>query len=256
MNMATYLDIIVFTLLGSAISLIGGLLLISRKKSAQLLAAYATPFAAGGLLAAVFFDLLPEGIHESTAEVVLAASLVGLLAFFFLERFLRWFHHHHDEDQDDRGATSRPMIIAGNTLHNALDGVAIAAAFLVSVPIGIVTTMAVAVHEIPREIGDFGLLLARGMSRKGTVVVHVISSLATTLVALITFWLGGSNNLPIGILLGISAGFMLYIATSDIIPSIHHDVRDDQIFDVRPFLLLLGVIVVGIGIAAAKHFGA
>jgi len=254
--MATYFDVLVFTLLGSIVSLIGGLLLISSKKTAQLLAAYATPFAAGGLLAAVFFDLLPEGIHQSTAETVLAASLVGLLIFFFLERFLRWFHHHHDEKQDDRGATSRPMIIAGNTLHNALDGVAIAAAFLVSVPIGIVTTLAVAAHEIPREIGDFGLLLARGMSRKGTVIVHIVSSLATTVVALITFGLGGSNNLPIGVLLGLSAGFMLYIATSDIIPSIHHDVRDDQIFDIRPFLLLLGVVVVGIGIAVAKHFGA
>jgi zinc and cadmium transporter len=256
MNMATYLDVFIFTVIGSLVSLIGGLLLISRKKTAKLLASYATPFAAGGLLAAVFFDLLPEGIHQSTPEIVLASALAGLLAFFFLERFLRWFHHHHDEDDDDRGATSRPLIIVGNTLHNALDGVAIAAAFLVSVPIGIITTLAVAAHEIPREIGDFGLLLARGMSRKGTIIVHIVSSLATTVVALITFGLGGSNNLPIGVLLGVSAGFMLYIATSDIIPSIHHDVRDDQIFDLRPFLLLLGVIVVGLGIMAAKHYGA
>lgn len=254
--MTTYLDVIIFTVLGSVVSLIGGLLLISHKKTAQLLAAYATPFAAGGLLAAVFLDLLPEGINESSAEHVLTAALIGLLAFFFLERFLRWFHHHHDEAHDDRGATSRPLIIAGNTLHNALDGVAIAAAFLVSVPIGIVTTIAVAAHEIPREIGDFGLLLARGMSKRGTVLVHVVSSFATTIVAIITFWLGGSNGLPIGFLLGLSAGFMLYIATSDIIPAIHHDVADDQIFDIRPILLLLGVIIVGLGIAAARHFGA
>lgn len=254
--MATYFDVFFFTILGSVISLIGGLLLISNKKTANALASYATPFAAGALLSAVFFDLLPEGINQSTVETVLTSALVGLLGFFFLERFLRWFHHHHDEAHEDRSATSRPLIIIGNTLHNALDGVVIAAAFLVSVPIGIITTIAVAAHEIPREIGDFGLLLARGMSRKGVIIVHIISSLATTIVALFVFALGGSERLPVGILLGISAGFMLYIATSDIIPSIHHDVRDDHIFDIRPILLLLGVIVVGLGIAAAKHFGA
>ena len=253
--MATYLDVIIFTLLGSIISLIGGILLISRKSTAKNLAKFATPFAAGGLLAAVFFDLLPEALDEETASKVMISCVIGLLGFFYLERFLRWFHHHHDE-QEDRGAVSRPLIIAGNTLHNALDGVAIAAAFLVSVPIGIVTTLAVAAHEIPREIGDFGLLLSRGMSRKGVVIVHLVSSLATTVVALITFAIGGSEQIPIGVLLGLSAGFMLYIAASDIIPSIHHDVKDNDLFDIRPLLVLVGVIVVGAGIAFAKQFGA
>ncbi|MFO0882073.1 MAG: ZIP family metal transporter [Candidatus Saccharimonadales bacterium] len=252
--MATYFDVFLFTILGSVISLIGGILLMSHKKTARNLAKYATPFAAGGLLAAVFFDLLPEALDEASATKVMISCVVGLLGFFYLERFLRWFHHHHD-DHEDRGAVSRPLIIAGNTLHNALDGVAIAAAFLVSVPIGIVTTLAVAAHEIPREIGDFGLLLSRGMSRSGVVTVHIVSSLATTVVALITFGLGGSQNIPIGVLLGLSSGFMLYIAASDIIPSIHHDVKDNELFDIRPLLVLVGVIVVGAGIAFAKQFG-
>ena len=247
--------VIVFSLIGGLISLIGGVLLLSRKKSAQTLAKYATPFAAGALLAAVFLDLLPEGIAESTAETVLTAALVGLLVFFFFERFLRWFHHHHEhEGTDAANESTKSLIILGDTLHNALDGVVIASAFLVSVPVGIVTTIAVAAHEIPQEIGDFGLLLSKGMRRRNVLLANIASALATTVFAVITFALGSADKLPIGALLGLSAGFLLYIAASDIIPSIHENVKNDKIFDIRPILLLVGVVVVGIFIQVAGSF--
>lgn len=247
--------VIIFSLIGGLFSLIGGVMLLSSKKSAQTLAKYATPFAAGALLAAVFLDLLPEGIAESEADTVLTAALAGLLLFFFFERFLRWFHHHHEhEGTDAANQSSKSLIILGDTLHNALDGVAIASAFLVSVPVGIVTTIAVAAHEIPQEIGDFGLLLAKGMSRKNVLLANAASALATTVFAIITYWLGSADKLPIGALLGLSAGFLLYIAASDIIPSIHEQVKNDKIFDIRPILLLVGVIVVGIFIQVAGNF--
>lgn len=247
--------VIIFSLIGGLFSLIGGALLLSRKKFAEKLAKYATPFAAGALLAAVFLDLLPEGIAESTAESVLTAALIGMLIFFFFERFLRWFHHHHEhKGLDPANESSKSLIILGDTMHNALDGVAIAAAFLVSVPVGIVTTIAVAAHEIPQEIGDFGLLLAKGMSRKNVLLANAASALATTVFAVITYALGSSDKLPIGALLGISAGFLLYIAASDIIPSIHEEVSNDKIFDIRPILLLVGVLVVGIFIQVAGSF--
>ncbi len=247
--------VIIFSLIGGLFSLIGGVMLLSRKRTAQALAKYATPFAAGALLAAVFLDLLPEGIAESTSQAVLTASLIGLLVFFYFERFLRWFHHHHEhEGVDAANESSKSLIILGDTLHNALDGVVIASAFLVSVPVGIVTTIAVAAHEIPQEIGDFGLLLAKGMSRKNVLLANVASALATTVFAVITYALGSADKLPVGALLGLSAGFLLYIAASDIIPSIHEEVKNDKIFDIRPILLLVGVIVVGAFIQIAGSF--
>mgnify|MGYP000921220242 CR=1 FL=1 len=247
--------VIIFSLIGGLFSLIGGILLLSRKNSAKTLAKYATPFAAGALLAAVFLDLLPEGIAEDNATTVLTAALIGLLLFFYFERFLRWFHHHHEHHgKDVANESSKSLIILGDTLHNALDGVAIASAFLISVPAGIVTTIAVAAHEIPQEIGDFGLLLAKGMSRKNVLLANAASALATTVLAVITYWLGSADKLPIGALLGLSAGFLLYIAASDIIPSIHEEVRNDKIFDIRPILLLVGVVAVGLFIQIAGNF--
>ncbi|MGI9027959.1 MAG: ZIP family metal transporter [Candidatus Saccharimonadales bacterium] len=242
--MNDYILLIFFALIGGVFSLIGGIILLSRKNSMNSLVTYATPFAAGALLAAVFLDLLPEGIAEGNANTVLLATLIGILLFFIAERFLRWFHHHHDDDAKTDPSVS--LIIAGDTIHNALDGVAIAAAFLVSVPTGIVTTMAVAAHEIPQEIGDFGLLLAKGVSRKKVLIVNILSALATVVAAVITYALGSADDLPLGVLLGLSAGFLLYIALSDIIPTIHAKTDASKLIQVQTVLLLVGVIVVGL----------
>jgi zinc and cadmium transporter len=250
--MATYLDVFFFSLIGGVFSLIGGILLLKNEKTAQNLAKYATPFAAGALLSAVFLDLLKEGVEQAEPYTVMMSALIGVLIFFFAERFLHWFHHHHQHGGHGDPTTS--LVIVGDTLHNALDGVAIAAAFLVSVPAGIVTTLAVAAHEIPQEIGDFGLLLHKGMSRRNVLLVNVLSAIATTVMALLTFSLGASHDLPIGVLLGLSAGFLLYIATSDIIPEIHEHTSKKHFWDIQPLLLVLGVIVVGLCISAAHRF--
>ncbi|MDZ7744858.1 MAG: ZIP family metal transporter [Candidatus Saccharibacteria bacterium] len=250
--MATYWHIIFFSLIGGIFSLIGGILLLKSKKSADKLAFYATPFAAGALLAAVFLDLLKEGIHEGEGDTVMLAALSGVLLFFLAERFLRWFHHHHSHEEEE--TANKSLIIVGDTMHNALDGVAITAGFLISVPTGIVTTIAVAAHEIPQEIGDFGLLLKKGMRRRNVLIVNVLSALATTAAAVLTFALGSEEVLPIGILLGLSAGFLLYIATSDIIPSIHAHAAKKKLLDVQPLLLLFGVLVVGLIINIAHDY--
>lgn len=247
------LEVIIFSLLGGVVSLIGGILLLSRESLAHKMAIYATPFAAGALLAAVFLDLLPEGLHESSSETVLYSALAGILLFFFAERFLRWFHHHEQHEEPERNAT-RSLIIAGDALHNALDGVTIAAAFLISVPTGIVTTLAVAAHEIPQEIGDFGLLLSKGMSRKKVLLVNVATALTTTILAVITYAIGSSEQLPVGVLLGLSAGLLLYIALSDVIPSIHEHSAKHSFWNIQPFLLVIGVVVVGLAIQLSHNY--
>lgn len=248
--MANYGIVIFYSLIGGVFSLIGGILLLSHKNLAKVLAEYATPFAAGALLAAVFLDLLKDGLEEASVNTVLVSTLIGIVLFFFAERFLHWFHHHHQHDKSDPAVS---LIIVGDTIHNALDGVAIAAAFLISVPTGIITTIAVAAHEIPQEIGDFGLLLSKGLSRAKVLWVNIASALATTIMAVITFALGSENHLPIGALIGISAGFLLYIALSDVIPEIHERSTNNRLFEWQPVLLVAGVVVVAISIQIAHH---
>jgi len=248
--MATLAQVILFAFLGGVISLVGGLLLLSNKKLAKALEAYGMPFAAGALLAAVFLDLLTDGIEEAPAGTVLTATMVGIFIFFFAERFLRWFHHHHQHGSPDPSVS---LIVAGDTIHNALDGIAIAAAFLVSVPTGIVTTIAVAAHEIPQEIGDFGLLLSKGVKRSKVLLINVVSALATVVTAIITFQLGSNTELPLGVLLGVSAGFLLYIALSDIIPTIHEKSTNKRLFELQPFLMILGAALVALAIQIAHH---
>ncbi|HMS23893.1 MAG TPA: ZIP family metal transporter [Candidatus Saccharibacteria bacterium] len=251
--MANLGQVIIFSLLGGVVSLIGGILLLSSRKTAEKLAVYATPFAGGALLAAVFLDLLKEGVESSPIETVMIATLSGILIFFIAEGFLHWFHHHH-EHSDKQNDPKISLIVAGDLLHNALDGVAIAASFLISVPTGVITTMAVAAHEIPQEIGDFGLLLSKGMRRRNVLLVNLISALATVLFAVLTFMLGSEDKLPLGALLGLSAGFLLYIAMSDVIPTIHNNKERKNRFTVQALLLLLGVLFVGLSIEIAHKY--
>jgi zinc and cadmium transporter len=253
MNSSVYLYVLFFSLIGGVFSLLGGVLLLYKKVKSKNLSRVATPFAAGALLAAVFLDLLPEGIHESGPNSVLVAALVGVLGFFVFERSTHWFHHHHDE-KDSRGKNV-PLIIIGDTLHNALDGVAIAAGFLVSVPTGIVTTIAVAAHEIPQEIGDFALLLSRGVKPRQVLKINVLSSIATTVAALITLLVGSLESIPTGVLLGLSSGFLLYIAASDLIPTIHeHSKPKKQFIDRSILYLCLGLLIVGISGKIAHQY--
>lgn len=236
------LNVIFYSLVGGIVSLIGGILLLRKKSLAEVLAKYATPFAAGVLLATAFGDLLPESLEKTEEnKAVMLAALGGILGFFMLERFLRWFHHHHEHEGKEKASSS--LIIIGDTLHNALDGIAIGAAFLIDTPTGIITTAAVATHEIPQEIGDFSLLLKNGMKKSTVLLANLMSALATTATAMIVFQIGDSKDFPLPALLAITAGFFIYIATSDIIPEIHEKLKDNSV-DFRPWLLLLGVGII------------
>lgn len=243
--MASLGQVIFLSLIGGLFSLAGGIYLLASKKRAAALAVYATPFAAGALLAAAFIDLLPEAVDNNNPRLVLLFTLVGILGFFLLEKFIHWFHHHHEqEDNDAKSDETIPLIIVGDTLHNFIDGIVIAAGLLVNVETGIIVTVAVAVHEIPQEIGDFGLLLSKGMRRRNVLLVNIFSALSTTVAAVIFFQLGQTTTNNLGILLGLIAGFFIYIATSDIIPTLHKT-KDKRLAATQTFLLILGVVLVG-----------
>jgi zinc and cadmium transporter len=214
--------VIICSLIGGLFSLAGGIILITRQRTPGFID-HVTSFAAGALLAAAFADLLPEALETGDAEQVMVFTLIGLLAFFVLESSVRWFHHHHARATCQHTDPVVPMIIVGDTVHNALDGVAIAAGFLVSPLSGIIVTLAVAIHEIPQEIGDFGLLLKKGVKRHKIIWINIFSALATTASAIIFYTLGQATEISLAPVLGLVAGFFIYIAVSDIIPSIHGD---------------------------------
>lgn len=250
--MANYGHVLLFSLIGGVFSLLGGLLLLSNKRSASQLSKYSTPFAAGTLLAAAFFDLLPEAIELTVKGSATRWVLGGILAFFLIEHFLRWFHHHH-EDKEDAKHTTAPLVIIGDSIHNFIDGIAIGAAFLVNVPTGIIAAIAVAAHEIPQEIGDFGILLKFGIAKKKVLLVNIASALMSTIGALLTFWIGNRTSLPVGVLLAITAGMFIYIAASDLIPSIHQEPKNHA-RGVAAALLILGVLIVGVATEVAHEY--
>lgn len=255
MSTARYYHVIFYSFIGGAVSLTAGLLLISNRRTAFVLSKLASPFAAGALLAAVFLDLLPDGVDEADIGTVLNGALTGIVLFFFMERAFAWFHHHHEHpNETKKTGKNLPLIILGNGLHNALDGIAIAASFLVNIETGIITTVAVAAHEIPHEISDFGLMLVRGMSRPKVVLTNVLIGLGTVVVATATFAVGNNNGFPTGFLLGISAGFLLYIAMSDLIPTIHENLQHrPKLLDWQSVLLVLGVLFVAGAIQIAHY---
>lgn len=244
--MSTLGYILIFTFLGSIASLIGGFLLISKKDLAFKVSHFLASFAAGTFLGAAFFDLIPEALHEGEELNINVPLwvLVGIVSFFLIERFIHWFHHHeqyHEHEKENKSTV--PLIILSDTAHNFIDGVIIAATFLVDIQLGIVTTLAVAAHEIPQEIGDFGLLLHKGLSRGKTIVVNIISASVAFLGAIIMYLLGNVVEVHIPILISLTAGFFIYIATSDLIPEIHHEKRKGFAL-IEACLLIIGIVFI------------
>lgn len=253
MDTLTY--IIVFTLMGSVGALIGGVILLSREQFAIRISHFLASFAAGVLLGAAFVDLLPEALEhaeELGSEInIFGWVLTGILAFFLAERFIHWFHHHSNHSEKahlEEKKSVVPLIIFGDTFHNFIDGAAIAATFMIDIQLGMITTLAVAAHELPQEIGDFGLLLHRGMSRIKVLQVNVLSALSALVGAILTYFLGAVVEGFLPAMLSLAAGFFIYIALSDLIPEIHGEDRKDVAFW-ETVLLLLGVAVIWIAVS-------
>ncbi len=249
-----------------AVSLIGDILVfglatifLAHKKVVNLLVRFATPFAAGSLLAAAFLDFLHDGVEHYEPYTILLAALCGVVFFFVLDGVLHWFHHHSKEgfEGDHEHAKTEPVVAlaaAGNWLHNFIDGAAIAAAFLVNVQTGVVTTIAVALHEIPREIADSGYFLSRGLKRRGVIGVHAIAILFTAVGTALFFFTGRSSATVLAWLLGSTAGFFIYIGASDIMPNIKQSRKDQKLFDYQILMVILGALIVGTVISVAHRW--
>lgn len=243
--------IIIFTLIGSVISIIGGVLLLIKEKFALKISHFLSAFAAGTLLGTAFLDLLPEGfkhMEELGGEINLYLwTLIGILTFFILERFI----HHHHQEQEQKENVVIPLIVIGDSLHNFVDGVAIAATFLISIPLGIVTTLAVAAHEIPQEIADFGLMLSKGVKRGKVLQINFLSSLAALAGAVLTYIYQDSLEAILPIILVLTAGFFIYIASSNLIPEIHSR-ENKRVAFWETVMLFIGVLVIYMAISSLE----
>ncbi len=213
----TLLLIILFTLLGSICSVgLAGLLLLVKGERLPVVTSVLVPYAIGTLLGAALLGMVPHVLEQLSSTTTLATVLAGVLLFYMLEKCAVWRHCH--EQPCDVHTRAGTMILLGDALHNFVDGVAIAAAFAVSVPLGITTSIAVIAHEVPQEVGDFAILLHSGYSRRRALTYNALSSLTALVGAVLTYFLLPVVQSVVPYLLAISAASFIYIALADLVP--------------------------------------
>ncbi len=217
---------IVLTTLGVIISvsllgLLGGLLLLWKEPLAKRISHFLVSFGAGALIGIVFFDLLPEALEQGGGDVerVLQLVFAGFLLFYIIEKAVSWYHCHHHESSV---RVPRYLIVLGDFIHNSIDGMLIAATFLVDVRLGLITAVGVLLHELPQEVGDFGILLHSGLSRAKVIAYNLLSSAGALVGAILVLVFGATAQQVSPLLLALVAGNFLYIAAVDLIPSTHH----------------------------------
>jgi zinc and cadmium transporter len=212
-------------------------------------------YAIGALLGAAFLEILPHALEKGDSHRMAATVLFGILAFFVLEKLVLWRHCHHDhcEAHDahapahDHGRSGL-LILVGDTFHNFVDGILIAAAFLENTQLGMVTALAIIAHEIPQEVGDYLILLHSGYSRARALAFNLLSSLATLLGAMLAYLALSQLTEWIPTLLGLAAASMIYVAVADLIPSLH---KRTELRATLQQILLIGLGVASIVIVRA-----
>lgn len=213
--MSDVVMIVSLSLLGSIFALIGGVIFLYIPKWSQLLSRYSVPFAAGVLLTVALVGVLPEAVHGA-GEVAYAVALLSFIAAYVFEHYAFNLHHHeHHHHHMDKGPIA--LVIVGDTIHNFIDGVAIATSFLINPGLGIITSVSTFLHEVPHEIGDFGILLKAGWQRSHIFLVNLLSASFSILGALFVLFVIPSDYL-LGLLLAIAAGLFLYLGSSDFLP--------------------------------------
>ena len=226
----------------SLISLVGVFTLAIQTERLQKALTYLVSFSVGALLGDVFIHILPEIMAENDAATIGTYILVGILAFFILERFILWHHSHTGHEEQVHSVVY--LTIFGDAMHNLLDGMAIAVSFLVSVPVGIATSIAVIFHEIPQEIGQFAILLHGGWSAKKALWYNFLSAMTAILGAVVVLLLARILEKALVPLLAVSAASFIYIAMSDLIPELHQEM------DLRKALIQVLWMIAGAAVMA------
>ena len=251
--MTTLSWIITVALAGGALSVMAAaaLTFAAGTRAVSVLVSYAI----GALLGAAFLEIIPHAMEHGDPQRMATTLLAGILGFFFLEKLVLWRHCHHDHCEaheaqapaHDHGRSGL-LILVGDTFHNFVDGVLIAAAFMQSTELGIVTALAIIAHEIPQEVGDYLILLHSGYSKARALAFNLLSSLATLVGALLAYFALSALTEWIPTLLGLAAASMIYVAVADLIPSLH---KRTELRATIQQMLLIGLGVASIVIARA-----
>ena len=246
--METLIWIIGSSLLMSAIALVGSVTLILKEETLNKIILPLVAFAAGSLIGGAFFHMIPAGIisYGNTTGFYLWI-VIGFTMFFMLEQFLHW-HHCHRADMDCKKPLTY-LILIGDGLHNFIGGLAIAGVFLIDIRLGIMTWLAAAAHEIPQELGDFGVLIHGGWTKHSALIFNMLSALTFLIGGLITYVL--SSDFDVAFLIPFAAGNFIYIGASDLVPEIkkHENLRMNVIhflsFTTGLILMLVIRILIG-----------
>ncbi|MFW5929028.1 MAG: ZIP family metal transporter [Halobacteriota archaeon] len=243
--------IVAVTFLISLIAWIGVLTLHLNEDLLDRLLLVLVALAAGSLIGGAFIHLLPRAIEEYAGDDLLPLFLVllaGFCLFYVLEQFIHW-HHHHGTDHAHEPVTY--LVLVSDTVHNFIDGLVIAGAFVLGVDIGLVTAAAIALHEIPQEIGDYGVLVYGGFEKMQALVLNYASQAVVIVGGVVGFFLAGAVEGVSVYLLPFAAGNFIYIGSSDLVPEIKHE--DDPRKAAVYFSVFLAGILMMLGVKLFRH---
>ncbi|UCH56968.1 MAG: ZIP family metal transporter [Candidatus Bathyarchaeota archaeon] len=226
----------------SILSIAGVFTLTLRKELQRDVLLYLVSFSVGGLLGGAFFHLLPDAVEAGGYTLrVSVYILFGVLGSFAVEKLLKW-RHCHVPTTDEHPHSFAYMNLFGDAVHNFIDGLAIGASYIVSSPTGFATTLAVCLHELPQEIGDFGVLLYAGFDKQTAVLYNFATALTAFLGAALALILTASTAGMVSFFIPFSAGNFIYIASSDLIPELHSEERIGRTL-IQFLLIVLGLAI-------------
>lgn len=237
------ISILISVFIVSAISLIGIVTFLFKSKSLDKVFFVLVSFATGSLLGAAFLDLLPEAAGDASSLRIFGSVLFGIMLFFLLEKFLYWYHCHEGECDVHQFTY---LNLVGDGIHNFLDGVIIASAFLTSTSVGVITSIAIVLHEIPQELGDFGVLVYGGFSRAKALAYNFVTALTSFLGAILAYFFLNQVKGVTPLMISVAAGGFIYIACTDLIPELNKDRTLRR--SIQQFILIslgIGVILAG-----------
>lgn len=235
--MNTFLWIMISTFFISLIAFIGIFTLALKDKLLDKTVLFLVSLSAGALMGGALLHLLPESVELRDGLDVFLFVLVGFILFFLIEKVLHWRHCHKGDCQIH---TFTYMNLIGDSIHNFIDGLIMATSFVISIPLGLTTTMAIALHEIPQEIGDFGVLIYGGFEKRKAIILNFLIALTAVLGGLIGFFISNMVENVKLFIIPFAAGGFLYIAASDLIPEIRKETS------LKKSMISFGIFVLGI----------
>lgn len=230
---------------------LSSLLLLLNNKWLSRVSGYLLYLAGGTLLGSALVGLIPEAAESMCIHDVVMWVLGGIILFFILEKIILW-RTCHDENCERQNHAAAPMIIIGDAIHNAIDGVVIAASFLTSVELGIFVTFSVLLHEIPQELGDFGILIKSGYSRKKALLYNMLSGSSSILSGIAAYFLLDYVEAFIPYTIALAAASFLYVSLADLIPEMHKETKPKE-SAIQILLILLGVAIIIISSGQHQH---